>query len=78
MSQIHAHRFCLGDSRTYVGPSSVHVQNPYKNASRIPYIIESKDWLPFVGDHRTFLKKPDVDLIRISTVATRLNVLEYQ
>jgi hypothetical protein len=40
MSQIHAHRFCLG------GPSSVHVQNPYKNASMIPYIIESKGWLP--------------------------------
>ncbi len=25
---------------------SVHVQNPYKNASLIPYVIESKDWLP--------------------------------
>ena len=24
----------------------VHVQNPYKNASLNPYIIESKGWLP--------------------------------
>ena len=33
---------------------SVHVQNPYKNASLIPYIIESKGWLPSLGTFRTF------------------------
>ena len=28
------------------GQDSVRVQNPYKNASLTPYIIESKEWLP--------------------------------
>ena len=38
---------------------SVEVQNPYKNASLIPYIIESKVWLPGMdSNHDSRLQRP--------------------
>ena len=39
---------------------SVHVQNPYKTASLITYIIESKGWLPVVEAFRTLGSLADV------------------
>ncbi len=33
---------------------SVYVQNPYKNASLFPYIIESKGWLPDMDSNHVF------------------------